>query len=46
MIERPRVSRADPAVVIARDTYQSLSQALAGLIRRGLGSGQPGEIAN
>jgi len=33
------------AVAIARDTHQSLSQAVAGLIRRGLGSGNPGEIA-
>jgi hypothetical protein len=33
------------AVAIARDTHQSLSQAVAGLIRRGLGSGKPGEIA-
>jgi hypothetical protein len=32
------------AVAIARDTHQSLSQAVAGLIRRGLGSGSPGEI--
>lgn len=31
------------AVAIARDTHQSLSQAIAGLIRRGLGSGSPGE---
>jgi Arc/MetJ family transcription regulator len=33
------------AVAIARDTHQSLSQAVAGLIRRGLGSGNAGEIA-
>jgi hypothetical protein len=33
------------AVAIARDTHQSLSQTVAGLIRRGLGSGDPGEIA-
>jgi Arc/MetJ family transcription regulator len=33
------------AVAIARDTHQSLSQAVAGLMRRGLGSGGTGEIA-
>ncbi len=33
------------AVAIARDTHQSLSQAVAGLIRRGLSSGDPGEVA-
>ena len=33
------------AVAIARDTHQSLSQTVAGLIRRGLRSGNPGEIA-
>ena len=33
------------AVAIARDTHQSLSQAVAGLIRRGLGTGAPGEVA-
>lgn len=33
------------AVAISRDTHQSLSQTVAGLIRRGLSSGQPGEIA-
>jgi len=33
------------AVAIARDTHQSLSQAVAGLIRRGLSTGSPGEIA-
>jgi hypothetical protein len=32
------------AVAIARDTHQSLSQTVAGLIRRGLSSGSPGEI--
>ena len=32
------------AVAIARDTHQSLSQAVAGLIRRGLSTGAPGEI--
>ena len=32
------------AVAIARDTHQTLSQAVAGLIRRGLSSGRPGEI--
>ena len=32
------------AVAIARDTHQSLSQAVASLIRRGLGSGSPGEV--
>ncbi len=32
------------AVAIARDTHQSLSQAIAGLIRRGLSSGEAGEI--
>lgn len=30
------------AVSIARDTHQTLSQAVAGLIRRGLHSGSPG----
>jgi Arc/MetJ family transcription regulator len=33
------------AVAIARDTHQTLSQTVAGLIRRGLGTGSPGEIA-
>jgi len=33
------------AVAIARDTHQTLSQAVAGLIRRGLGPGDPGKIA-
>lgn len=33
------------AVALARDTHQSLSQTVAGLIRRGLSSGSPGEIA-
>jgi hypothetical protein len=33
------------AVAIASDTHQSLSRTVAGLIRRGLGSGTPGEIA-
>ncbi|HUC59849.1 MAG TPA: hypothetical protein VMA95_20785, partial [Streptosporangiaceae bacterium] len=32
------------AVSIARDTHQSLSQTVAGLIRRGLGSGAQDEI--
>jgi hypothetical protein len=32
------------AVAIARDTHQSLSQAVAGLMRRGLGAGGPGEM--
>jgi hypothetical protein len=32
------------AVAIARDTHQSLSQTVAALIRRGLGTGAPGEI--
>jgi predicted transcriptional regulator len=32
------------ATAIARDTHQTLSQAVATLIRRGLGSGVPGEI--
>ena len=32
------------AVAIARDTHQSLSQAVAGLIRRGLDSGSAGEM--
>jgi Arc/MetJ family transcription regulator len=32
------------AVAIARDTHQTLSQAVAGLIRRGLGSGSTGDI--
>ena len=30
----------------SRDTRQSLSRAVAGLIRRGLGSGKPGEIGS
>jgi len=29
---------------IARDTHETLSQAVAGLIRRGLGSGGAGEM--
>lgn len=33
------------ALAIARDTHQSLSQTVAGLIRRGLGSGAPREVA-
>ena len=33
------------AVEIAKDTHQSLSQTVAGLIRRGLSSGKPDEIA-
>jgi Arc/MetJ family transcription regulator len=33
------------AVAIARDTHQSLSQTVAGLIRRALATGNPGEIA-
>jgi hypothetical protein len=33
------------AVAIARDTHRSLSQTVAGLIRQGLGSGGPGEMA-
>jgi hypothetical protein len=33
------------AVAIARDTHQSLSQAVAGLIRRGLFTGGSGETA-
>jgi Arc/MetJ family transcription regulator len=33
------------AVAIARDTHQSLSQTVAALIRRGLSSGDPGEVA-
>jgi Arc/MetJ family transcription regulator len=32
------------AVAIARDTHQTLSQAVAGLIRRGLGSGGGGAV--
>jgi len=32
------------AVAIARDSHQSLSQTVASLIRRGLGSGPPGEV--
>lgn len=32
------------AVAIARDTRQSLSQTVALLMRRGLGSGQSGEV--
>lgn len=31
------------AIAIARDTHQSLSQAVSGLIRRGLGSDTAGE---
>ena len=31
------------AVAISRDTHQTLSQAVASLIRRGLSSGGPGE---
>jgi hypothetical protein len=33
------------ATAIARDTHQSLSQTIAALIRRGLSTGNPGEIA-
>jgi hypothetical protein len=33
------------AVAIARDTHQSLSQTVAGLIRRGLSSGSASEVA-
>jgi Arc/MetJ family transcription regulator len=33
------------AAAIARDTHQSLSQTVAGLVRRGLSTGTPGEIA-
>jgi hypothetical protein len=33
------------AAAIARDTHQTLSQAVAGLIRRGLSSDQAGEVA-
>ena len=32
------------ASAIARDTHQSLSQTVAALIRRGLSTGNPGEI--
>jgi predicted transcriptional regulator len=32
------------AAAIARDTHQTMSQAVAGLIRRGLSSDHPGEI--
>jgi hypothetical protein len=32
------------AVAIARDTHQSLSHTIAGLIRRGLAPDSPGEI--
>jgi Arc/MetJ family transcription regulator len=32
------------AVAIARDSHQSLSQTVAWLMRRGLGSGEQGEI--
>ena len=32
------------AAAIARDTHQSLSQAVAGLIRRGMNTGGAGEI--
>lgn len=33
------------AVSIARDTHQSLSQTITGLIRKGLSSGRGGEVA-
>jgi predicted transcriptional regulator len=33
------------AMALARDTHQSLSQTVALLIRRGLSTGNPGEIA-
>ena len=33
------------AVAIARDTHQSLSQTIALLMRRGLGSGRSGAVA-
>ncbi len=33
------------AVAIARDSHQSLSKTVATLIRRGLSSGSPGEVA-
>jgi Arc/MetJ family transcription regulator len=33
------------AVALARDTHQSLSQAVAMLVRRGLSTGGPGEMA-
>ena len=32
------------ALALARDTHQSLSQAVAGLIRRGLSSGEPSDV--
>lgn len=32
------------ATAIAKDTHQTLSQTIAGLIRRGLGSGDRGDI--
>jgi hypothetical protein len=32
------------AIAIARDTHQSLRQTVAGPVRRGLGSGKPGEL--
>jgi predicted transcriptional regulator len=32
------------AVALARDTHQSLSQAVAVLIRKGLSSGEPADI--
>jgi Arc/MetJ family transcription regulator len=34
------------AAAIARDTHQSLSQTVAFLIRRGLGSGHSAEVVN
>jgi hypothetical protein len=34
------------ALAIARDTHQTLSQAVARLIRRGLSTGTPGEITS
>jgi predicted transcriptional regulator len=32
------------AMALARDTHQSLSQAVANLIRRGLSSGEPADV--
>ena len=34
------------AMALARDTHQSLSQAVANLMRRGLSSGEPADVAH
>jgi predicted transcriptional regulator len=33
------------ATALARDTHRSLSETVAGLIRRGLSSGEPADVA-